>query len=1078
MALRFSLLFRLSTRLYAAGSIFICALAGAVPPLLFLREQQREQGRRSLSPPVGDLDSDSSHRSGEGITPATAKYIRLTMSFTGGVLLSVGLLHLLPSAERQIANVFASQPRLHLLGARPANLVAFPPAATLGDLIETEKESRGPGHKKAGAEEEADVDETRRARSLKAHGSSLSEAQVSPLPPWTAAEKGDEEEARRRDDYGSLQTGGAYTSETGQTEGESKAGEGEEEAEEGRRGKHDEREERQLPPPQVPPPRPYPIASLCCLCGVLLVMGLEALAEAEHSHAPHTHTHTHEHVLTHVHGDARTLYLGEDGLAVQTPETVMTVRTSKSCLRHSGKPASHGPRKEKNSDTETLILFSSEDETEAGNIRESSQGGTVEPPQAESRLRHASEGLAASTEQPLTASGLQKRGWQAEAKEGKGKKDGEEACFESAHPKDDRARKNVRGRQKREKAGGEAEQADDETGGNRRQEEGVAVGGSVGGPLGAVAHPCVLPGSSPLSCKSASPCELRGRFARNAPFSSHARFPSEAAPAESFFSDRLSGTSAGDPGHRDPPPVPFPVPVSSSHHAAPARAFAGARQEKEVSVFSRSSSSSSSDESQGASRSYRKSHSSRSAYTAGCALSAAAQLSCASSAAAQCGVRLGGGNGCKCCLCTDQETPSKASCLTVLRWRRAPNGDEGERVNGGEVTEGQSVVGVGGFPLSTHGASQGGEFAACPYRLLSEDEKAHVPESSACLSLGRDTESREVPQLCRKRGVVTADFDCEGSCRGSPVTRVERMETKTATKRFFPTMGYSRSADHLGGKVFSSESQRGGNETSDEDISHHTVSGAVAGKERTRKKDTKKPCMMGDAASLAYPLLAFTSPPCASLCSTPGQGPCLIPGGRENERGIFFMSSVHSCSLSAEESSGEPPEGQVKPGMLATFTGGAARAQRVGPTAAPGGLTTSCMYTVKNECRSLCNSRLAISCGRCSSGHDGTKLLPPYGSSSSSASIADEGELERGSAGPGGKARDLLVSSALMLALSFHSLMEGVTLGTTLNPQLVAFAVLVHKALESFALGSSLLQGMSKLSPFRLPGLLTPSRLS
>ncbi|KFG65298.1 metal cation transporter, ZIP family protein [Toxoplasma gondii RUB] len=66
-----------------------------------------------------------------------------------------------------------------------------------------------------------------------------------------------------------------------------------------------------------------------------------------------------------------------------------------------------------------------------------------------------------------------------------------------------------------------------------------------------------------------------------------------------------------------------------------------------------------------------------------------------------------------------------------------------------------------------------------------------------------------------------------------------------------------------------------------------------------------------------------------------------------------------------------------------------------------------------------------------------------------------------------------------MLALSFHSLMEGVTLSTAPRPQLVAFAVLVHKGLESFALGSSLMQAQTHSKTFvwqmLLFALMTPA---
>ncbi|PHJ24205.1 metal cation zip family protein [Cystoisospora suis] len=920
------------------------------------------------------------------------------------------------------------------------------------------------------------------------HDLRTSEADVLSVPGW-----GSDDEQQRKGGWSGQNEDDSAGHMRGQKEDQASE-EDEEKAE-----KDDERrEDRDESASPNAPPRPYPIASLCCLCGVLLVMGLEALAEAEHSHAPHTHTHTHEHVLTHVHGDARTLHLGEDGVSVHTPETVLTVRTSKSCLRHSGKASSHGIQREKVSDTETLILFSSEDELEV-EARESSESEpSGQPKEVKSRAarKHLSGGLSSPTSalhQAFTACGSLKRGWQAgekDKKEGEGEGD-DGGGVESGDSSDDRTCKNVRGKQEREKTGGEVEKDDankkDETD-EKQEEEGMTGSQEACNPSSKIIHSC---GSAPSS-KTASLSDVSSHFSRRTASSCHTRFSSQAvASAKSLVGGGVSGAGGvthGLPPHSHPHHLDLPSAqtvfksLGSSYHTLPSPPFAeGRTQEKGgMSIFSRSmssSSSSSGDESQGASRSYRKSHSSRSAYTAGCALSAAAQLSCAPSATAQCGMRLGAGkNACQCCLCTDHENPSQASYLTVLRWegggRRRHVGDpEEERTHQRGKRQGLS-----GSPLSACCGSHvgGAEFVAtCPYRLLSEDEKA---ESEVYAVVGKDTGTKEVSHPCRKRGgAVTANFECGAHM----AQHVERVETKTATRRFFPAMGYSRSADQLGERVLSCESQKGGHETSDGDINNHAMSTGIGmgssptGKENLGgEKNTKSSCVMTDPASLAYPLLAFASPPCASLCSTPGQGAHLLPG-HEHEGGIFFMPSVHSCPLSEEEKSsgeGRPDRDARSSERLAIFSaapgGGAGR--RFIPTASPGGAAaTGCMYTVKNECRNLCSNQLATSCGRCSSGHDGTKLLPPYGSSSSSASIADELEHERNRGSrPGGKARDLLVSSALMLALSFHSLMEGVTLGTTLNPQLVAFAVLVHKALESFALGSSLLQAQTRVRTF------------
>ncbi|KAL8433236.1 hypothetical protein ACSSS7_004021 [Eimeria intestinalis] len=68
---------------------------------------------------------------------------------------------------------------------------------------------------------------------------------------------------------------------------------------------------------------------------------------------------------------------------------------------------------------------------------------------------------------------------------------------------------------------------------------------------------------------------------------------------------------------------------------------------------------------------------------------------------------------------------------------------------------------------------------------------------------------------------------------------------------------------------------------------------------------------------------------------------------------------------------------------------------------------------------------------------------------------ASAGDVPSSTSHAGGKRG--LVGSLLLTGLSLHSLMEGFTLGMAPNPKTVAIAILLHKTLEAFAVGSSLL---------------------
>ncbi|XP_026193754.1 fe(2+) transport protein 3, chloroplastic-like [Cyclospora cayetanensis] len=65
----------------------------------------------------------------------------------------------------------------------------------------------------------------------------------------------------------------------------------------------------------------------------------------------------------------------------------------------------------------------------------------------------------------------------------------------------------------------------------------------------------------------------------------------------------------------------------------------------------------------------------------------------------------------------------------------------------------------------------------------------------------------------------------------------------------------------------------------------------------------------------------------------------------------------------------------------------------------------------------------------------------------------------RVSAGPPSVANSkaFFLGSLLLAGLSVHSVMEGLTLGAAPNPATIALAILLHKTLEAFAVGSSLL---------------------
>lgn len=76
-----------------------------------------------------------------------------------------------------------------------------------------------------------------------------------------------------------------------------------------------------------------------------------------------------------------------------------------------------------------------------------------------------------------------------------------------------------------------------------------------------------------------------------------------------------------------------------------------------------------------------------------------------------------------------------------------------------------------------------------------------------------------------------------------------------------------------------------------------------------------------------------------------------------------------------------------------------------------------------------------------------------------SREVYSQGRVSRHPSGCGARPTSSFAGSLLLTGLSIHSVMEGLTLGAAPNPKTIALAILFHKTLEAFAVGSSLLHG-------------------
>ncbi|PFH33345.1 metal cation transporter, ZIP family protein [Besnoitia besnoiti] len=1021
---------RLATRLYAAGSIFVCALAGALPPLLLLQKEQRERRARR----AGALEPQEAGTGAGGITPATAKYIRLIMSFTGGVLLSVGLLHLLPSAQRQIAFQLARSGGLEAVD--PLSNRTPSPAAAPGSAARRRGE-RGEG---VGTATGADA--------------------------GAAASPGDSE----RD-----------------------AGDGAAPAAEARE------------PPGTQ--KTFPYASLCCLVGVLLVMVLEALAEADHAHAPHSHIHTHEHVLTHVHAERREVlekdedpeqddgarrglavaYVppaltetpgdgggsdgdhggeeegresGEDGEAKRgAPARQSAMPGSVEDLRAAAKPAGHccplscAPScclashalVESASPWASCVLPEAATE-EAGALLHPRASAAdclaphtpfLSPSLASSRSpsralschslppRPCLDASASQARRPAAAfstggvfRGLFRRS--SSFREG----DGREAALQAKPP-----RAAVCGR----------------SGGRRLYAAGCAVT--------AAAELSCSAASSPLLCcqdklereDSAFPC----CFGRPGGEAGHSCFPPDTRCEGDCVWSRERRVCADSRCTEE----------CERDGRAPSRV--GAESEKVCEcpcAGARGIGGDSTEERRGGPPQHSTHIHTQTPPGCACDLRLVVSVPPRSDRVPKHAMRQ-----CASPSCARRRRDARGAEELPL----GANEDGGEaqgraQENAGERTkrgEGSDTY------LSSHSSSEGESQARRGRESRSEACALDWKQGKQRVQRGEALSySRSADDLAPNREGGTARPSAEAGARAPPSQRSGRRADRSDFE------GYRRpraGACGTGGSFFPSA------------VSSPSLVFA-RGRILSRTKHTHRHCVPGNStggagsssclSSLSSPLLDYApSAVSASQCDcgplSPRSDVCSYTsevceervgswGRARDDDGIFHTFALHSHERS-ECCQRSHAQGDDSVLDLEAF-GGSRRRRRSGGR--------RCIYTLRRRCQRLCNrmQRMSSSCGRCSPGTERNRLLPPYGSSSTSATLAEE--MTHAGETPG--AKEFLVSGVLMLALSFHSLMEGVTLGTALRPQLVAFAVLVHKGLESFALGSSLLQGQTSVRTF------------
>ncbi|CBZ52884.1 putative zinc transporter ZIP domain-containing protein [Neospora caninum Liverpool] len=1021
----------LSTRLYAAGSIFVCALAGAVPPLLFLQkeQEQRLQGRLRPAPPGV---------SSEGITPLTAKYIRLVMSFTGGVLLSVGLLHLLPSAQRQIAVELARQKlredhKTATASSRDLGSGSFPGKSGEAETERRKAELGDGGSRGETQDRERDVaDEGERGE------------------PRGAQSRGEDAESRRkRGASGDAGTTASVSIESHKT---------------------------------------FPYASVCCLVGVLLVMVLEALAEAEHTHEVHSHIHTHEHVRTHLHtekeeveaeaGSARGAYVPPALGAAPAFSGVRQGRHGDE-LKHAALEAAgsgFGPK-----------------EAGGGAEAERREGGSEERSWVKACKTKAGDGREGFCSLSSYASSCS-ASWHHSLSSAS-------LCSSCLLP--------------------EAGKEDSETLAHPPPAADRATALCVVSPSPASAPPFAVSRAAPFhsfpsSCAASlrgvasTGCSFRNLFRRSNSCKegtgNMAGKPPQVCPYRSTLSARslytagcavtaaaeLSCAAAApcwcEDGESEDERAAYPcsqrvIPEAEKGFVpAPKRGTlggsAGSRRFMACSCEGGRQHSPSSDRARGESEIGERRR---------CEMALGQEGEGRGRMEGMRGPRIRSAS------CCSQACPFAGTSCCVGRLPPTPH-----RPRPLSPSKGRVVKSAGEVVDVDSGSSVSGR-----QRKLEEGERRResVDEHSAsfCSIVGEDSGDRK-----HRPGDI---FISQGSF------------TRHPGHRGGTAIGYSRSADHLASNVesgnrFCSPEMHADSmpkskccKTSAEQdegkpsrecghrgpslLAAATSLSRFASRERgvwkptqsRRRRLPNSACRgrSGSPASLSSPLLAHATPRFPSSQSShcdcgplsPRSDVCMYtsPGFEESVRRYTHrwnaaeVAQRHGCPplyfSSCSEEAGAVcllgPDRTDEAGLTDPEYLDRANKRR-------SRMRSRCIYTVRNRCRKLCNRRhrVASSCGRCSSGNEGSRLLPPYGSSSTSATLADELRHEGDKAG----AKELLVSGVLMLALSFHSLMEGVTLGTAPRPQLVAFAVLVHKGLESFALGSSLMQAQTHLKTF------------
>ncbi|KEP66306.1 UNVERIFIED_CONTAM: metal cation transporter, ZIP family protein [Hammondia hammondi] len=953
------------------------------------------------------------------------------MSFTGGVLLSVGLLHLLPSSQRQIASELSRQER---------------------------QAARGRGDEERAVSPRAD-----------------SQVRVGRPPVSAGRERSAEDDGR--EPQGRRKT--SFPRESGENETHRDSGEGDEHA-----------------PAAGETGKTFPYASVCCLLGVLLVMVLEALAEGEHSHEVHSHIHTHEQVRTHLHTEKEELEAEEEEVARRTGAYEPPALTAETPETERGKTASycegadgeagvrchvHGQERNRERETE------SKRETNSSVCRGDKPGEEGHADLTSLSSRCASSCSASSHESLSSSASLC-------------------SCFLPAD-------------------------------GDREVVESLIHPPVAGLSKCVVPPPASAPPAFPLShtCLSQSPPESEA--------SSLCRgLPATTRALGSFFRR------------------------SNSCRESRRAATQTTRQ-----------------------RWLNRPSSLRRMYTAGCAVTAAAELSCAASSPCWCDAEKNEEERlafpCRREVAAESEgvflpptqceddaggfaaTEGARSCGDKPKKRR--RGDE-ERDEGearwccdGDFgpAEGSRSEETGGPRFRQASCcSQVCAFAeaSCCSQLWPPhgSRSTSLSQRRVCRNAGESFDLERGTSSSRRDGDVGEDErrrdcgeDAPPSASCSPI--VEDTEnsrdsrgsgdacashghwTQHSRQRGGPAVEYSRSADHLAMARESGTSRFHCLDTHTHATWKNSCCRQTAdAKERSRESSPRGAAFLAAASSpslfgsgdgtmwrssetrrhrfpksackravfplsLASPLLAHATPPvflpsshlshCECGPLSPRSDACTSAAGgfgdsvqRQTHRWKAANDAARSdgcrplrsssCSREAGTLCRQGPERVSAAGL--TNPGDSDRANRRG-----GRMRSRCIYTVRNRCRKLCNRRhrVASSCGRCSSGNEGTRLLPPYGSSNTSATLADELRHEGDKTG----AKELLVSGVLMLALSFHSLMEGVTLGTAPRPQLVAFAVLVHKGLESFALGSSLMQAQTHSKTFvwqmLLFALMTPA---